>query len=144
MTTDGIETCEALLERLLATRREIYQVLREHSTNNLTATTLSPRLLDLAIRLDTWIVEITDQFARLDSQEMLIQQLTAERHVANVHFAALCDPAAMHPTMNARTAPSQILEPDPDDERSREAAQRVMAAYRRAMESGQAPGRSIW
>jgi len=50
----------------------------------------------------------------------------------------------MHYPWTATTAPQLILEPDKDEERSRQAVQRVVAAYQAALQEKVQPAPSMW
>jgi hypothetical protein len=52
--------------------------------------------------------------------------------------------ALMHLPHGPTLAPVVMLDPDPDDERSRAAATRVIDAYQAAMRAAQAPSPSMW
>ena len=144
MTTNGTEASDDLVGRLLATRRDIYQSLQALSAGVSPTGPMQSSLLDAGIRLDECIVKVIDRLAVLDSQETQISRLTAERDAARSQFATVTEPALMHSTAHVRVAPALIHEPDPDDERSRSAVERVVNAYHPATESAQAPSPSMW
>jgi hypothetical protein len=64
----------------------------------------------------------------------------SSQHPAAPYFPV----ALMHLPMNPTLAPVVILDPDPDDERSRAAAVRVIDAYNAAMRAPQAASPSMW
>ena len=141
---DGAANPEDLFGRLLATRGDLYRLLQEMIAQDLPPATVGSRLLDATVKLDACLVQLTERLSTLTSLQERVRLLTDDLLDARGRFLAVAAPALMHPPIHLRVAPPLILDPDPDDERSRAAVMRVVNAYHRAMEDVQNPSRSIW
>jgi SAM-dependent methyltransferase len=69
---------------------------------------------------------------------------TAEESRLRALLEAYTTPNFMHPPIAVNTATPWILDPDPVDDRSRQAVGRVVEAYHRAMKDFEPPARSMW